>query len=344
MPTPSTIPHEIATDELSVRLEEAFRRYLGSPRRVVGVDRRPAEYWSSHRVEPIDVQLDDGETFAVFFKQLGRQGLVEAAAAVKPAFLDNPLREITVYREILPDFPGSAPLCYGSHADSESGRYWLFLERLSAPMLSLLGAFSPWLETAGWLGRFHARLADRVPRYVDSGVLLVLDGDYHRTWLERARAAAAAGPAAAHDRRRLDWLAARHPRVVDALLSLPRTIVHGEFYPSNILVATEGGPVRVCPVDWEMAAVGPGLIDLAALATGRWTEAERCALLQAYRDALATAAGPMARASTAREMLDLARIQLAIQWLGWAQGWVAPPEHRHDWLGEAVSLAEGLGL
>jgi thiamine kinase-like enzyme len=34
-------------------------------------------------------------------------------------------------------------------------------------------------------------------------------------------------------------------------------------------VRTEGW--RVCPVDWEMAAVGPGLIDLAALTAGWWT-------------------------------------------------------------------------
>jgi aminoglycoside phosphotransferase (APT) family kinase protein len=42
----------------------------------------------------------------------------------------------------------------------------------------------------------------------------------------------------------------------------------------------------VCPVDWEMAAVGPGLVDLAALSAGGWTAPEREALALAYYAAL----------------------------------------------------------
>ena len=43
--------------------------------------------------------------------------------------------------------------------------------------------------------------------------------------------------------------------------------------------------------------------------------------------------------------LDLARLQVAIQWLGWAPPEWEPPEgQRHDWLGEAVALAEGMEL
>jgi hypothetical protein len=33
-----------------------------------------------------------------------------------------------------------------------------------------------------------------------------------------------------------------------------------------------------------------------------------------------------------------------VQWLGWAEGWTPPAEHRHDWLGEGIALAERLGL
>ena len=36
---------------------------------------------------------------------------------------------------------------------------------------------------------------------------------------------------------------------------------------------------------------------------------------------------------------DLARcrLHLALQWLGWSPDWRPPPEHAHDWLGEALS-------
>lgn len=86
---------------------------------------------------------------------------------------------------------------------------------------------------------------------------------------------------------------------------------------------TASGPT-VCPVDWEMAAVGPGLLDLAALASG-WTEGEVDRLTRAYYTA-------------ANGSLD------AVQWLGWASGWQPPPEHVHDWLTSAMTLAEKLKL
>jgi hypothetical protein len=33
-----------------------------------------------------------------------------------------------------------------------------------------------------------------------------------------------------------------------------------------------------------------------------------------------------------------------MQWLGWAAEWSPPPEHAHDWLAEALTLGERLGL
>ena len=111
------------------------------------------------------------------------------------------------------------------------------------------------------------------------------------------------------------------------------TLIHGEFYASNVIVGQTATGLRVCPVDWEMAAVGPGLIDLAALTAGRWSATEKAALATAY--------GAPAEFLPA---LDYCRLHLAMQWLGWAQDWSPPPEHAHDWLNEAVSLSEQLGL
>jgi thiamine kinase-like enzyme len=93
----------------------------------------------------------------------------------------------------------------------------------------------------------------------------------------------------------------------------------------------------VAPVDWELAAAGPGLTDLAALVSG-WPDADRRAIAAAYADE------PEIPAFTERD-LDLGRLQVAIQWLGWAPPEWEPPEgQQHDWLGEALALAEGLGL
>lgn len=98
-----------------------------------------------------------------------------------------------------------------------------------------------------------------------------------------------------------------------------------------------GEGVRVAPVDWELAAAGPGLTDLAALVSG-WPAADREALAAAY--AAESGVPPF----TPRD-LGFARLQVAIQWLGWAPSEWEPPEgQRHDWLTEALELAEELRL
>ena len=69
-----------------------------------------------------------------------------------------------------------------------------------------------------------------------------------------------------------------------------------------------------------------------------WPQADREALANAY------AAEPGVPPFDYRD-LDLARLQVAIQWLGWAPpAWVPPEGQRHDWLAEALELAERLGL
>jgi hypothetical protein len=42
--------------------------------------------------------------------------------------------------------------------------------------------------------------------------------------------------------------------------------------------------------------------------------------------------------------LDYCRLHIAIQWLGWAPNWSPPVENAHDWLNEALHLAEKIAL
>ncbi|HET8673722.1 MAG TPA: phosphotransferase, partial [Thermoleophilaceae bacterium] len=128
----------------------------------------------------------------------------------------------------------------------------------------------------------------------------------------------------------------RYDELAAALAALPRRFVHGEFYPSNVIV--ERAPLRVCPVDWEMAAIGPAAMDLAAL-TGGWSDAERERLVRAYAAAAGEAVAPSLECD-----VDRCRLHFALQWLGWSPEWCAPREHAHDWLGEALELARSLEL
>jgi hypothetical protein len=102
--------------------------------------------------------------------------------------------------------------------------------------------------------------------------------------------------------------------------------------------------VRIAPIDWEIAGVGPGLLDVAALTIGKWTPAERDALARAYR--AAAEAGPAADTLPADfdTALDSCRLHLAVQALGWDPEWRPPAEHRHDWLAESMRIANELRL
>jgi len=88
-----------------------------------------------------------------------------------------------------------------------------------------------------------------------------------------------------------------------------------------------------------MAAVGPGLVDLAALTAGRWSDQERVAMAEAYLEGLEAGGGGPAGLQELLAALDDCRLHLAVQWLGWSPDWKPPPEHTQDWFAEALQLA-----
>ena len=277
------------------------------------LERKRYAYRTSFPLDEARVRLPDGEEAVVLVKELDHSQLDESTRRAKPKFVHDPRREITVYEEILAGRNLGTARCYGSTAPPEDGRYVLFLEKVDAVELWQLGEIDAWERAARWAARLHAAVpATSVPP------LLRYDASYFRPWLERARSF--------HPGRAIGALAPAHERALARLAELPASFVHGEFYASNILLA----PDRVCPVDWEMAGVGPGVLDLVALATA-WGVDESARIVNAYGD---ERGAPV-------DAVDLhaARLALAVQWLGWAQDWQPPREHATDWLAEATDAA-----
>jgi Ser/Thr protein kinase RdoA (MazF antagonist) len=301
------------------------------------VVRRPSSYRTSFPLEELDLTLEDGRELRLIFKNLAWEALDEGARLAKPGVLHDPLREPAVYSTVLAP-RGLGPRYYGSAIDPAAERYWLFVERVEGRELYQVGALEIWQAVASWLGETHSILSADLEGDARRARLIDYDEAYYRRWIERAGEFAPMPGEPGSRAAGITWIAERYDRAVEGLLELPRTVIHGEFYASNVLVVDEAAGPRVCPVDWEMAAAGPGLIDLAALVSGGWGEGEREAIVSAYR---AGAKG----FDFSSDQLDLARLHLAIQWLGWAPPeWVPPEGQRHDWLDEALALAEGLGL
>jgi hypothetical protein len=324
--------------DLNAELERALSdRFEG--RRIASLKRSASPYQSSFTLEEIDVTLDDGTELELVFKDVGPEAMSPGARKVKPGFLHEPLREIEIYREILePAALGTAHF-YGAVVDPDRGRYWLFLEKFDGAGLWQFGELAAWEEAARWLAKLHAQHASD-DRWQQVRHLMHYDAAYYLGWLERAKSFA--GRRGGDWASQFEWLAKRYGDVVERLLELPPTFIHGEFYASNVLVDGES-PTRVCPIDWEIAGVGPGLIDLAALAGGKWGEDERASLAAAYRSELAERGGQPPPLPELMEALDWCRLHLAVRWLGWAPDWSPPKEHRHDWFSEAILLAERLG-
>jgi hypothetical protein len=330
-------------------LRAAMIGVLGRVRasRIVDLDASPLPYASSFAIDEVTVRFDDGSALELVCKGTGKAAMLPEARRIKPRFIHHPLREIAAYERILAPFAAGAPRFYGSVVNRQRGDYWLFLERVRGVPLTEVGDFGVWRHVSAWLGDVHARLA-RDPALADAAALVPLvryDRAHARVWMDRAQQHLEADVTRPRTiRRRFASLGLRYDAFLDELAALPSGFMHGEFFAANVLVEITPGRRYVRPVDWELAGMGPMLMDLAALTAGSWTEDQRAALAASYR----RAAGPIVPASTSDDgfmrALDCCRLQLAVQRLGWARQWTPPATHRQDWLGEALHAADRLGL
>ena len=316
----------VSDEELAAEL----RSQLGEGVEVLS--REPYIYATSAPLERVRVRGPDGSALDLILKDLMRDRLLGDARVSKPADLWEPRRELEAYRSIL----SPAGLGAGCVAAVGGSRPWLLIEKVPGLELWQFGEPEVWDAVARWLGELHARFSGRQEELRGANPhLLELDRRWRASRVDRARKALAGSD----DQRAGELLEvlAGSEEWTGELERLPRTLVHGELYPSNVIVDVGGEPTRVCPVDWEMTGIGPGVMDLAAL-VGGWERADRDRLVSVYRAALAGAGVTGEDSAGSARDLDLARMHYALQWLGWSSEWHPPREHSHDWLGEALAL------
>jgi aminoglycoside phosphotransferase (APT) family kinase protein len=216
-------------------------------------------------------------------------------------------------------------------------------EHVGGRELWQLGDFDLWLRVAAQLARQHETLQRLlVTRSLCDLPLIEYSEWLANTWLERARRFTRTSPGVT---RMLDTASHYLSTQGEAFYGQQPTLVHGDFYPANILLdETPKKSMRICVLDWELAGRGPGLLDLASFIAGKWTNAERRSLATAYYEAMSeTAANPVDRRLFDRR-LALARMQTAIRWLGWSDSWQPPAQQQNNWLAELEESLEELSL
>jgi aminoglycoside phosphotransferase (APT) family kinase protein len=235
-----------------------------------------------------------------------------------------------VYQYLLGPSQAPAPRFYGASTGGPAGDGWLILGYLDRGVrLRDSKELAAWDQSACWIGRFHAahEALSSSPRL---SFLNAYDADYYSGWAQRTAEYAGA----LH--RDFPWLGdvcRRFEATLAPLLDAPRTVIHGEYYPKNLLIH-DG---TVYPVDWESAALGPGEIDLATLTDHCDPEIVRhCEF--AYRQARWSEGAPAGFTRT----MDLARLYVHFRWLGDEPG---RKGRRRFWRYEEVrALGERLGL
>jgi len=280
------------------------------------VDRAANPHASTFPSEVVTCRLNDGDSIRLFCKY-GTGGHDAHGHRGGVGY------EAEVYRRVLAASELALPRFYGAAAAGPAAEVWLAIGYLE-PCLRLRDSrdLCHWEQAAAWSGRFHAEQEAR-NREASLSFMIEYDAAYYAGWARRTAEFAAA----------LDldfpWLAQLCQRAQTTLLGLlegPPTVIHGEYYPKNLLV-NDG---TIYPVDWESAALGRGEIDLATLT-------DRCdpeIILRCER-AYQQARWPQGAPSHFTRALDLARLYVHLRWLGADPG---PKLRRRAWRCEEVRV------
>lgn len=217
------------------------------------VGRKPNPYSSTFPSEIVTCKSPDGKVTRLLCKYSG------GASHESHGHRGDVAYEALVYRHILQATDAAVPEFFGSYQDPENDDTWLVLEYVDNSV-TLNKKPQSVIDAARWIGRFHAR-GERMRHLLSVPLLNSFDRDYYIGWAERT--ILLGGPL--HDE--FPWLTdfcERFGELSTALLTPAPTLIHGEYYPQNILVGND----TLYPIDWESAAQAVGEIDLASLTEG----------------------------------------------------------------------------
>jgi aminoglycoside phosphotransferase (APT) family kinase protein len=223
------------------------------------VKRLPDERSSSFPGEIVTVRLGSAETLTLRCKYSPPDRRHPPAWHTADGHRHGVAYEGRVYGQVLEPLGMTTPRMWGTY-EGKHGAGWLAIEYVDGGMQI---NSVPWeLESAAsWIAEFHIRnemrLADPAIQFLSA-----YGAEYYRGWARRTLAQAWRYR---RECSQIELLEETSELAIVALLEPPLTIIHGEYYPANVLWRRHA----VHPIDWESAAIAAGEIDLASL-TDEW--------------------------------------------------------------------------
>lgn len=319
------------SDEAKLRrlLEsEVLPRVCGTHAPIAEVRSAPSPSATSYAARVVTVRLSDGATLRMFLKDFGSSMLFKEGAD------DRRARELHVYRDLLGDAELDIPAYYGAVWGEEHECFWMVVEFVEGVPVADC-EFDSWPAATAWLARMQGLYARDPERFERSPLLIRHDADLFASRAERALSSARRTSARAL--RRLRRILSGYDDLVALMAAQPSTLVHGSYRPENVLIDEPSSPSRVCVVDWELAAIGAPLYDLARLCDGyRGARLDR--LLDTYAGEASAQGVPVPDRERMVEVLDCFSLQRVVKAIGHAFEKGRTRRQVSDWLGygEAV--------
>lgn len=293
------------------------------------IDREQNLYTSTSPSEIVTCELNDCRRFRLLLKYSSSRAGAKNGGASR-GHRGGVTYEAEIYKHVLSLSDASTPKFYGAYALPDSDSICLVLEYLDRSVKASLMRGGV-LQAAQWLAEFHASHATGGAN-ASASCLKVYDSEYYRGWADLTLKYSES----LHQR--YPWLpalCAHFQELIPDLLAPPLTVIHGEFYPDNILIQDD----TVYPVDWESTALAAGEIDLASLTEGWRPEfIEKCK--NEYKRIRWTDKAP----ENFERKLEAARVYWHTRWLGESGGANALSPKASWRYAELRSGAERMGL
>jgi hypothetical protein len=317
---------ESATAGLRRLLESEVLPRLGGDRvSIADLHSAPSPSATSYAAQVVTVRLSDGATVRIFVKDLGSSRLFKEDAS------DRRARELHVYRDLLGGATLGTPAYYGSLWSQEEGRFWIAVEFVDGIPVSDC-EFDSWPAATAWLARMQGHYERDPGRFAHSPLLVRHDVDFFASRAERALSSARRISARAL--KRLRRILAGYEDFVALMAAQPKTLVHGSFRPENVLVARAS---RICVVDWELAAIGAPLYDLARICDG-YRGGRRDRLLDSYEHMARVHGVSVPERARMVEVLDCFSLHRVVKAIGHAVEKGRTQREVSSWLGYGETI------